>query len=504
MIFLRLGFIATILVTLYFNCIGQNQRWKPVTKGIGEYQLSSNVMFGYRTQFRSNGPLAKNWIYGTYQDEDSLRRCVSYRIGGRWKHLPFSVGYGSFASDIEVYHDTLFIIGEFQDIMFDGNPNNQGYATLLKYHQDSMWTSGTNFLFPMDVDIKGDSILVWGDSYQDSNFVIPVHALSEDGGKTWKYPYSITHPTNNFLFDSVPDFGVKAHLGIMDNGDILTLNYGSPNGSPFKGITRWDGQQWNSYGNGLFGGAPYCAVEDFVFFRGDLCIGGSFSKIYTWNGDTIGIEERNPGNSIARWDGAQWQGLSGGVLEGGVWDMFVYSDVLYCNTLAGNPDFHLFGDAQIPYFAGWDGTRWCGTPTDFYTAPYDIGIINDTVFVSFTQHGIVNGDSVGFMAYFDGDYLHGPDAICSTPGLGEDEVAFTNEEVKVYPNPVKDELHVSLPEDISAATYKLLALDGKLVKEGKLKAGKNTLVFNERLNGAFLLKLFGVSGEIVRKVVFEN
>lgn len=488
----------------YIFCFGQSQNWKPVNQGLNNHQVGNNAQVGYRTQFKAERPLGKSWIYGTYLDEDSLRRCVSYREGGRWVHLPFSASYGSFASDIEVHHDTLWIIGDFQNVKFDGKPGNQGITTLIKYHNDSIWKAGTNFLLPIDMDIKGDSILVSGGVYHDSSFLIPVQYMSNDGGSNWSYPYSIIHPTNSFLYDSVPDFGAKAKVSILDNGDILTLNYGSPNGSPFKGIARWDGSQWHSYGNGLFGGVLYCAVEDFVFYRGELHIGGTFSQIYTWHGDTTVVEMRNPGNGIARWDGNRWQGLAGGILEGGVWDMFVYDDVLYCNTLAGDPDYHLFGDAQIPYFSGWDGVQWCGTPTDFYTAPYDIGVVNDTVFASFTQSGVVDGDSVGFMAYFDGDYLHGPNAICSTPGLGEGESELHKAEIEVFPNPANDFLNIALPQEIETASYELLSLDGKLVQSGVLVKGENTLKINYKLSGVFLLKVQTRSGVVVQKVFFEN
>ena len=323
--------------------------------------------------------------------------------------------------------------------------------------------------------------------------------MTPDGGITWQYPYSIVHPT-----ETISDFGSVAHLEILDNGDILTLNNGGPPGNQYEGVARWDGQQWHGYGNALYG-SGYVAAEDFDFYRGELYMGGFFSKIITFFGDTTGTLPKNPGNSIVRWDGNQWQELGGGIVEGGVIDIIVHDDVLYCHVVGGHWDYHLFGDAQVPFFAGWDGNQWCGTPLDYETAfPASFGFANDTLFASFNYPGRVNGDSVGFMAYFDGYYLHGPNSICSTPGLGEEENTFSEEEVRIYPNPVQDELHVSLPEDIKEATYQLLALDGRLVNEGKLKTGDNTLMVNEKLKGVFLLKLSGSGGEVVRKVVFEN
>ena len=435
--------------------------------------------------------MGRDWIYGGYWDEDSLRRTVAYREGGKWVPLPFSGYETSVASDLEMFGDTLYIVGGFGDIVIDGSSDTLPSTGVVKWHDDSLWTNRPNTITVGsrgDISTSGDSILIWGASYRNASQLIYTQFMSPDGGQTWQYPYSMIHPT-----DTIPDFGAEYRLEILDNGDILTINNGTSSGSKFKGLIRWDGQQWHTYGNGLHG--AYSRVFDFEFYKDELYMGGSFSKEDIPN---------DPGRFIVRWDGIQWQEVGGGLI-GFVDDLFVADSVLFARVDGGYSVDHRFGDAAIPYLAGWDGTQWCGTPTVFtQTAPQNFGVINDTLYASFRSPGVINGDTVGYLAYFDGDYLHGPDAICSTPGLGEEEPSLAQEEIKIYPSPAYELLSIVLPQQPKEATYELLALDGELIQKGILTKGENTLRIANKLNGVFLVKIETEIGVVVKKVVLEN
>lgn len=495
---------VSILVVLFsFPIIGFGQMLKPAMKGIGSMQ---GIGF-YNVKFKVNGPLGKDWMYGSYLDEDSLTRCVAYREGGKWVPLPFSGYYGNEARDMEMWGDTLCVFGGFGSIILDKDSSSIPNSNILKFYGDSIWSGDTNVVAPLECSTKGDSLIVRGASYYNPpQQLIYSLFMTPDGGSTWQYPFGIKHPTDTSQF---PSFGPPNRIEILENGDVLIINDDSPDNTPYNGVLRWDGAQWHTYGDNTnaFKGAK---VYDFEFFKDELYIGGNFAKYYTYYGDTTGWNLKAHGNSIVKWNGNSWEELGGGIIEGGVLDIIIHDSIVYCQVNGGSYKYHQFGDALIPCFAGWDGQQWCGTPIGFdndATKPMSFGFVNDTLFMAFQFTGptnTVDGQRVSSMMYFDGDYLHGPNSICSTPGLGEEKVAFTNEEVKVYPNPVKDELHVSLPDHIKEATYQLMALDGKLVKEGKLKAGGNTLTVSEKLNGVFLLKLSSFGGEIVRKVVFEN
>ncbi len=447
----------------------------------------------FTVKFKPNGPMGKDWIYGGYWDQDSIRRCLAYREGGRWNHLPFSGYFANVVRDIEMYGDTLYIAGTFQNIILDKDSIKLPSTYLLKWFNDSLWTN-SSWQNPgpihgiKEMTVKGDSLLIWGGSYFnaiDSSFIY-THFMTTDGGANWQYPYSIVHPT-----EANPYFGAHPRIEILPNGHMLTLNNASPSASPFRGIVRWDGQSWNSYGNGLFGSTS--RVFDFEFFGGDLFIGGTFSKDDFPN---------DPGRHIARWGGSAWHEVGGG-LYGFVRDLFVYDSILYCSIGGGHDSTHLFGDASIPFFAGWDGNQWCGTPMNYVNAPASFGIIKDTLYVSFNRPTVVNGDSVGFLNYFDGDYLHGPNSICSTLGIGEEGHSIEKPSLSIYPNPTTGILNINLPKEYGDARLSLFSLSGQLVFGQSLNEKQNQLKLPASLKGLYLAVVEGDGELYTEKVLVE-
>jgi hypothetical protein len=396
-----------LLICLSISVFIHGQSWQPALAGLYQNQNWYEIKF-------KNNLLGKDWIYGTWLDEDSVRRCVAYREGGKWVSLPISFSYGSFAKDIAVYGDTLLIGGNFNQPQSDIDTTQKFYGSaILKWNIDSLW-SESRFISLSKFSIAGDSILTWG-NYADSSMVIAQHVLSKDGGKTWQYPYSVIHPT-----ESWGDFGAFADLQIHQ-GQIYTLNNGSSgsDSTGWKGIVRWDGTQWQPYPYGLWGG--FARANCFEFYQGDMYMGGSFS---------VASHPNNPGTGIAKWDGTQWTNMGGGV-GNFVEDMFVHNNLLFSKL--GGPGY--FADAPISYFAAWDGHKWCGTPGNFARPPISFGFANDTLFCTFNEQSTTIGtDTVTHMNYFVGDYVNGPNSVCSTYNLGSPE-PYSATSLGFYPNP---------------------------------------------------------------------
>ncbi len=481
---------------LLFACAGTGvyaQDWKPAMNGFHSRQLGASA-YGFEVNFVSDGPLGRDWIVGGWYDSDSIRRCVAYRLGGSWHSLPFSGYYANVASDIEMYGDTLYIGGVFQEIVLDKDSVQLPSTFLLKWYDDSLWTSSkVNSSGPVyvvdDMSVKGDSLLVWGGSYynpKDSSFTY-THFMTPDKGSSWMYPYSITHPT-----DTLANFGAIEKLKILPNGDILTINNGSNIGSVFRGICRWDGHQWHSYGSGLAG--IFSKTYDFEFFEGNLYMGGTFDKM---------VYPQDPGNHIAKWNGSSWENVGGGTV-GFVKDLFAHDTILYCNINGGLSTSHKFGDVAISYLAGWNGHQWCGTPASFGSAPVSFGIVNDTLFVAFKNPTTVNGDSVSYLSYFDGDYLHGPNAVCSTPGIGLKERVAEDELIQVHPNPAKDVLHINFPQNTERYSYELYSMDGRLLQQGALSSADIQIAVKEGVLGPCVLQIIGAQNVYSVKVLFEK
>ncbi len=446
---LRCKFFILIIWTPSLHAQG----WNPETQDIYPKQYSFPAHF--QVHFKADGPLGLDWMYGGWLDHDSIRRCVAYRMRGRWIPLPFSGYFANVANDIEMYGDTLYIGGTFQDLLLDKDSIKLPSTYLLKWYNDSLWTTSSwqnpGPIYGVDdMAVKGDSLLIWGGSYYnslDSSYTY-THFMTPDRGNTWQYPYSIIHPTS-----SMADFGSKAQLEILPNGDILTINNGSNVGSPFRGVSRWDGQQWHSYGSGLSGTTS--KTLNIAVFEGNLYMGGTFNKSQY---------PQDPGNFIASWKGSSWENVGGGTV-GFVNDLFVYDSILYCNIDGGFSSSHRFGDAAIPYFAGWNKHQWCGTPTNFGSPPTSFGIIKDTLFVAFQYPTTVNGDSVSYLNYYDGDYLNGPNSICSTLGLGEEELSAGTGEFKIFPNPAGDAFTIACDSSDPLETIKVYDLKGQCVLE---------------------------------------
>ncbi len=488
--------IISLLILLFISQVSIGQGWVKSNKGLSSYQEDLSTSLGlYKIRFKNDGPLGKDWIVGSYLDEDSLYRVAAYRKGGKWVSFPVYFTSYSAASDMAMYGDTMYVYGYFWNAYDEIHNVLLPPSFLIKYFNDSIWVENpiqtTITSWPgFSVATKGDSIVVTGSDRFTSQDTIEWACMSPDKGKSWSYPFSKVHPTLNY-----PDFGNLAKIEILDNGDILTINNGSHPGSPYNGLSRWDGQQWHGYGTGI---SSLTQCNDFIFYNGELFMSGNF---------TTRFHPNDPGKLLARWDGTRWNDVGGGLGGDVAGGMFVENGVLYCGVLSHISDtLTRFGDAAIPYLAGWDGHRWCGTPstTIFPYPPSSFSIINDTLFAAFFhQRGILNGDSSVCIVYFDGDYLHGPNSICSTLGIGEEEHAFEKTGISIYPNPSNDILNITLLKEAEGAWLSLFSLNGQLVFEQPLTEEQNQLKLPASLNGLYLAVIESDGKVFTEKLLVE-
>jgi hypothetical protein len=441
-----------------------------------------NSLYGFTVKFKSDLG-GKDWIYGSFYDEDSIKRVAGYREGGKWISLPINFYYGSYARDIEYHGDTLLIGGSFSDIRLDSDSSFfvQG-SYLLKWFNDSLWAEPLSIVGAYDIATYGDTLLIWGASFNNPpSPIVFTQFMTEDGGQTWNYPYNIIHPT-----ETTANFGAYPRIEIV-NGEIITSNNGSPPGSNYKGVSRWDGNQWHAYGKGLSGAWSRCF--DFDFYKGELIMGGTFSKFDSPD---------NPGDFIARWDGNKWNEMATG-LDNHVIDLFAHDSLLYCHS-----NGVIFGDAYIPHFAAWDGSQWCGTSLGYFSQePTSYGFANDTLFASFYHETSLNGDTLPPMIYFDGNYAKGASAICSSPGLSTESIGNEDAEwmIVAYPNPTQGQLFIKL-ENHEINSYKLFDLHGNLLLEEKhLKSNEVEINIQSLSNGMYILS---VNEDLRIKVFKEN
>jgi hypothetical protein len=463
--------LALVLLMQFGAQYLQAQSWVPSMNGIYRYQWSYPDYFN--VEFKSD-LLGKDWIFGTWWDQDSVRRCVGYRSGGEWVSLPISFDPCclAIAYDIAAHGDTLLITGTFGKPTNDLDTFQNVYASgFMKWWNDSLWFE-QRLASVRALSVSNDSILVWGD-YLDSTFVRFGHNLSDDGGKTWHYPYNVVHPT-----EATANFGPFADLEIY-NGDVYTLNNGSPgsDSAGWKGIVRWDGTQWHAYPYGMWGG--WARSTALAFYQNELYMGGTFFQADHPN---------NPGNGIAKWDGTQWTSMGGGV-GGFVIDLFLHDSLLY--TFISNSGF---ADAPISYFAAWNGHQWCGTPANFARPPISFGFANDTLFCTFNEQSTtIDGDTVTYMNYFVGDYVNGPNAVCSTYDLGTEDQRYIEQRLIISPNPFSTSAVIELGDDNYDVT--IMDITGRIVRQ--MSGATGNIVF-ERGNmkaGIYMMTVVNTKGE---------
>jgi hypothetical protein len=70
-------------------------------------------------------------------------------------------------------------------------------------------------------------------------------------------------------------------------------------------------------------------------------------------------------------------------------------------------------------------------------------------------------------------------------------------EVKVWPNPVKDELNIS--GVVENSNFRLLSITGITIQQGILGQGENTLIIKNFASGIYILEMTGTDG--VRNIV---
>ncbi len=455
------------------------QSWSSSMDGVLNSNLGS-AGIGFKVFFNSEGLLGKDWMYGGFWDEDTLRRCVAYRAGGKWVPLPFHGYKTNRTTSLEMFGDTLYIGGYFGDVVLDKDTTMLPNTYLLKWFDDSLWAGPITISGADNISTKGDSILFTGGSYYNPPQIIYTHYMSPDRGRTWQHPASILHPT-----EDPPDWGAKSRSEILPNGDIIFINNGTHTGNPFRGMVRWDGQQWHSYGNGLFGSTS--RVFDFDFYQGELIMGGTFNQRDFPN---------DPGNYVARWDGTSWNNLANGT-TGFVSDLFVHDSILYCHINGGQSSAHKFGDISIPYFAGWNGRQWCATPFNFSFPPNSFGYINDTLYASFIVPSIIDGVNVGLLASYSGDFLHGPNSICSTLGLGDIENQIEAQPISVYPNPSSDLVNIALKGGDEIRGLKLVDLKGRVLLSKSYIQNTETITLDisDLASGIYIIEINGQYAE---------
>jgi hypothetical protein len=130
-------------------------------------------------------------------------------------------------------------------------------------------------------------------------------------------------------------FALAAH-----DGELITAGIISAAGNPGTyNVLQWDGQSWQSLGEG-FDALP----RALTVFDGCLVVGGDFQN-----------SAGTPVARVAQWDGSAWAPMGSGFNNGLCLGLAVFSGELFaCGT------FDSSGTNQLSEVARWNGAEWVG------------------------------------------------------------------------------------------------------------------------------------------------
>ena len=132
------------------------------------------------------------------------------------------------------------------------------------------------------------------------------------------------------------------------NGDLIASGrFTHAGGNQVNLVARWDGAEWHSLGDGIFGfNGPTAEASALAVYDGDLIVGGNYDLF---------LQGPNA-NNIARWDGSAWHRLGDGM--GGVTIPAVVALTVHEGDLIAGGAFLTAGGQDANRVARWDGTEW--------------------------------------------------------------------------------------------------------------------------------------------------
>ncbi|WP_369998410.1 T9SS type A sorting domain-containing protein [Winogradskyella sp.] len=139
----------------------------------------------------------------------------------------------------------------------------------------------------------------------------------------------------------------------------------------------------------------------------------------------------------------------------------------------------------------------------YYRSP---GVTSWTKLGTNLPNVIVNDMKINYMneKLYIGTYGRGMWEInVSTNTLSKDEVIQLGE-VKVFPNPVKDDLlNVNVTSNLDSVDYVIYNIVGGVINRGQLSATENTINLNQPASGMYIIKLNVGNKSITKKFMVE-
>lgn len=226
---------------------------------------------------------------------DDSAKALSRFDGAQWTQIStFELSRGDFISDLVAYRDSLYLSGIFDSL--DHLPNTSGLA---------MWN-----------------------------------------GSRWRAVEGIT-PNNFRAGIPGPPIGRSLKMAVYKEKLFVSGAFLDDAANRFHGIVTYNDTIWETIAKAPQAATDSLYVTSFAEWRGDLYVGGYFSRIG-------GVEA----HGVARWDGSAWSRVGTSEMRA-TQALVVHDDRLY----TFRDGLALYSTPGDEYVARWDGASWEQVPS---------------------------------------------------------------------------------------------------------------------------------------------
>jgi ligand-binding sensor domain-containing protein len=311
---------------------------------------------------------------------------------------------------------------------------------------DINWTIYNNFnsglpgVYVCDIAIDGSGM----------KWLVTLDGLVTFDGTNWM----IYDPSNSGL----PNVYILS-VAIEENGVVWigTGHYYNPNPTILGRLTKFDGNIWTTY-DYLNSGLPNSNV-------GTIAI------------DSYGTKWIGTSNGLVKFDGTDW--------------------ITYDTTNSGIPD-----DMVSAIAIDSAGVKWIGTFHDGI-ARFDGA---EWIIYNTANSGLSNDDVNSITIDGNGTKWVGTDGGVSV--FNENGITFLEEEitennVKVFPNPVKDIITIEMPAGLNIYSIEIYNMQGNVVKSQKVANNQKTIDVGGLDSGVYIVRVQTDGGAVMKKMVKE-